>query len=457
MRKYLLSVLLLFFSATIFSQQDSVLRNFKFRINKFRAINISAGSGGNTEDLKHSTGKSTSHFISGFAGADYYELKSTDRIYRTFLASTGTNSGSSKYKGPLSEGRGSNISGSSLVSLSNTWFNKNFFAMLGGNLTGSLARGKNKSIDPTINTYRFANNNYSASLEAGIGTGRLENVRDMQNALWLYKTLQEEGKLTRSLSDTELHELGRTVTTANNTRILDARRRTRFILKTVDQFFKDKNLISENDIDYFSALNDILFFAINNGRFSGTQLFARINPAIYHYDTDNSNTLPSTKNESNGRTKVFRAEVGISRHKPINLKHQDNFGATALFEYFDNEQSQYSFINGIPTSSAETQTEVKKAGVRLFYEHAIYPNTRTMVSLGIETETGYQDNAVVTGNFYSSILASGTLNYFISFRTMLTGGLHVIYRKNIYDGYINPQLRPEGIQAGLNIGLQVGL
>ncbi len=457
MRKYLLSALPLFFSAIAFSQQDSVLRNFKFRVNNFRAINISAGTGGNAQDLKQGTGKSTSHSISGAAGADYYQLRSTDRIYRTFMASTGIYSGSSKFKGPLSEGRGNNFSGSSVISLSNTWFGKNFFTMLGGNLTGSLSTGKSKSIEPTINTYRAANNSYSASLEAGIGTGRLENIRDMQNAMWLYKTLQEEGRLTRSLSDAELHELGRIVTTANNTRILDARRRTRFILKTVDQFFKDKNLVSENDIDYFSALNDILFFAINNGRFSGTQKFVRINPAIYHYDNDNSNTLPSTKNESNGRTKVFRAEAGISRHKPINLKHQDNFGAMALFEYFDNEQSQYSFTNGIPTSSAETQTEAKKAGVRLFYEHAIYPNTRTIVSLGIETETGYQDNAVVTNNFYNSILASGTLNYFISFRTMLTGGLYVIYRKNIYDGYINPQLRPEGIQAGLNIGLQVGL
>ncbi len=457
MRKYLLSVLLLFFCKIVLSQQDSVLRNFKFRINNFRAVNISAGSNSYAEDIKTGAGKFNAHHSSGLVGGDYYQLRSTDRIYRTIQVNALTGFGGGRSKSQGTEDKGNNFSGSSYFSVSNTWFGKHLFTILGGTLTGSINSGKSRNIEPISNTYRSTTNNYSAQLEAGIGAGRLENVRDMQNALWLYATLQEEGRLTRSLSDAELNELGRTVTAANNTRILDARRRTRFVLETVDRFFREKNLVAGNDIRYFTALNDILFFAINNSRLSGTQKFIRINPSFYHYDTDNSNTLPSTKNESNGRTKVFRAEAGISRHKPINLKHQDNFGATALFEYFDNEQSQYSFMNGIPTSSAETQTEAKKTGVWLFYEHAIYPNTRTIVLLGVQSETGYQENTVVTDNFYNSILASGTLNYFISFRTMLTGGLYVIYRKNIYDGYINPQLWPEGIQAGLNIGLQVGL
>jgi len=102
----------------------------------------------------------------------------------------------------------------------------------------------------------------------------------MQNALWLYKELQEANLLTRSISDNELNDLGQSITDGTNTRVPDTRNRTQFILTTVDNYFQQKELIAKNDINYCTRLNDILFFDFNNVRLSGTEKFIRFTPAI---------------------------------------------------------------------------------------------------------------------------------------------------------------------------------
>lgn len=102
----------------------------------------------------------------------------------------------------------------------------------------------------------------------------------MQNALWLNKALEEATLLSRQLSGDELNELGKTITKGNNTRVVDLRKRTRFILKIVDDFFQQKEIINSTNINYFSHLNDIMFFTVNNPRLSGTEHFIRFTPEI---------------------------------------------------------------------------------------------------------------------------------------------------------------------------------
>jgi hypothetical protein len=93
----------------------------------------------------------------------------------------------------------------------------------------------------------------------------------MQNALWLQQALQEAGLLKNNVTTTTCIGLAQAITKANIFRILDGRRRTKYLLSTVDSYIAENQLIDKRGIEYFSSLNDVLFFANNFERLSGTE------------------------------------------------------------------------------------------------------------------------------------------------------------------------------------------
>lgn len=455
MRKPLLIVFQLFLVHFAYSQEKSLLSDFKFRVQNFRAISFNTASYNNTAKQTFLQANSNSLHTGINIGGQYNHLKSTDNVYRTMsmnLYSNFSHAGS-KNTGE-SKRRNNNLSGASFFQLSNTRFYNKFFTLIGTNL--SINIGKNKS---TTDGQIFSKGSaipYSANIVAGIGRGRLENIIDMQNALWLYKTLQEEGRVSKSLSDAELNELGRTVTTAKNTRILDARRRNRFVLETVDKYIQQKNILKATDIGYFSALNDILFFAINNQRLSGTQKYVTITPGINIGDnkfTSFSPTVVKTSFDSN--IKSAAAEVGIKTYKPINLKHQNNYGTFVTLQYFDQETKNKIYQSGILTTSSILKETTKMVGLNLFFQHEIYPNTRTSINIGAEAEGGYFE-LNNDANTYGKVTLNGNINYFINYQTVLTGSLNLSYFKNIRDT-LNNLLYYNDFFTQFNIGLNINL
>ena len=455
MKKIILTLPFLLLSTFIFSQNDSLLKKFKFRIDKYRAINFNIAGAGYYNDVETPGNTTKSHSFSTSFAANYFTIKSTDRILLTSSAglSSGLNSG--KNESLNSDYKNKSFSVYPEINVLNKWYNKKMFTELGADVSALLnsAKTTQKNIPYTAT---FDQNAYSIAINTGIGKGRLENVTDMQNALWLYKTFLDENKLSRSLTPEELDELGRTITLANNTRVLDFRRRTRFILETVDNFFKSKNLIASNDIAYFSGLNDILFFAYNLPRLSGTELFIRVTPALNKENRDDRYDSPNSEFERKNTIKSIRASTGIRRYIPANLTHQNNYGISAGFNYISGEMSEKQFTNGTPVFSQEMNATLKQAFLNLFFEHAIYPNTRTVVSFNLRSETGYQDFEQDSG-FFGLINISGNLNYFISYKTRLVATAGIDYKNNVYSYYHYFVFLPESIQLNANVGLQVSL
>lgn len=205
-------------------------------------------------------------------------------LYSNFNSARSENSSSvSKY---------SAFPGSPNITILNKWFPKNKFTELGADIFTSINTNKNADgNNPGLSKTR--NGQYTIVINTGIGKGRLENITDMQNALWLSNALQTANSLLQPLSATELNELGRTITTANNTRVLDTRKRTQFILETVDNYLQQNGLINKTDIRYFSHLNDILFFSFNSPRLSGTEKFIRFTPGITGYEIIKPKTVIS--------------------------------------------------------------------------------------------------------------------------------------------------------------------
>jgi len=98
---------------------------------------------------------------------------------------------------------------------------------------------------------------------------------------------------------------------------------------------------------------------------------------------------------------------------------------------------------------------IKQAGANVFFQHAIYPNTRTIILFDFRSEGGYQKNQNLS-EFFSSTLIERIMNYFVSYRTMLRGNIGASYEKNMYYPFPNNS-RPERILLNANVGLDISL
>ncbi len=459
MRKTTLILITFFFSTTIFSQ-DALLKTFKYRIDHYRAISFNFGGGSQWADRDPAAGNNTTNSSYGSFNGNYYSITSTDKRLFTLYSYIGSGFGSASAKYPNEKNKSRSLTVSPGLSFTNQWFRNTSFLELGADISGSFQQSRytnNNLINPDV-TGKVKRTDYNMAIVLGIGKGRLENVTNMQNALWLYKDLQDEQRLTRALTPDELNELGQAITLANNTRILDARRRTRFILETTDKFFQQKNVLTASDIKYFSGLNDILFFAINQPRLAGTEIYVRVAPAINQSMNDDINDPVGMDYKGRFDNKSVLFSAGLSRYNPVSLQHQNNYGIALDLIYNSDHESNKYFGGGSPVSQYEFNPTLRQGDLSIFFEHAIYPNTRTILNFSLNSKTGYQDVDAQSG-FFGTANLSAYINYFVSYRTRLTCNLGANYSKNMhaYTYYNTLVLMPDNIQFFANAGIQVDL
>ena len=453
MKKTLLIIVLFLSVQNLFSQQDSLLKKFKYRNDHYQAVSLSLDGSSQyfQTDVAAGTAKNKS-FGSAISGG-YYSLKSTDKRQFSSNAFLGTNFNYNNSKSTGIEVKNNSFAFQPFISVLNKWFSKSTFTELGIDLNGSIYSSKTTNVDNPPSS-KSNSTNYYIAINTGIGKGRLENVTDMQNALWLYKELQQEQCIRGTLTADELVGLGQSITRGNNTRVLDARKKIKFILETVDDYLQQKGAITKTDIRYFSTLNDILFFAFNSPRYSGTEKFIRLTPS---FNSSNENTPESIYDVKHGFTnKSATLNIGLRKFIPSSLIHQNNFGANIKLSYQSIDFSDKYFHKDTLFLENKSKPAIKQAGIYLFVEHSIYPNTRTIINIGIYSENGYQDFESTKG-YYGKNSLTGTLNYFISYRTRLTCNLGATYEKNNYYTTRDIFLRPGVVQVVANAGLEINL
>lgn len=453
MKKTLLIVVLFISVQNLFSQQDSLLKKFKYRIDHYQAVSLSLNGSSRYSQTDVATGTAKNKSFASAMRGGYYYLKSTDKRQFSSNLSLGTNLIYNNSKGTGREDKNNSFTFQPLISVLNRRFSKAIFTELGIDFNGSIYTNKTTSVDNPP-PGRSNSTNYYIALNTGIGKGRLENVTDMQNALWLYKELQQEQCIRGALTGEELTGLGQSITRGNNTRVLDARKRIKFILETVDNYLQQKGIITKTDIRYFSALNDILLFAYNNPRYSGIEKFIRLTPG---FNSSNENTPQSIYDIKHRFTnKSATLNIGLRKFIPSSLIHQNNFGANVKLSYQSINFSDRYFHKDTLFLENKSKPAIKQAGIYLFVEHAIYPNTRTIINIGIYSENGYQDFESTKG-YYGKNSLIAQLDYFISYRTRLICNLGATYEKNNYYTTRDIFLRPGAVQVVANAGLEINL
>jgi hypothetical protein len=201
-----------------------------------------------------------------------------------------------------------------------------------------------------------------------------------------------------------------------------------------------------------------LFFAINNTRLAGTEKYIRFTPAISYLDRYTTPNGAFSKYQRSGDSKSILLSAGINKYIPLSLKHQNNFGAAVKLNHIFYRSIDKYFTSGVLTSETKESPFIKQAGVNLFFQHAFYPNTRTIVSFDLQAETGSQKIEDKSG-YYGKANLSASFNYFISYRTRFTCDAGVAYTKNTYEYNTlqSLQLLPDIIRFYVNAGVGISL
>jgi hypothetical protein len=399
-----------------YCQEKKLLEEYKFRIDKYKALNLFFRGGG--QQAKNGINTEKNSGFQSNIGADFFTVKSRNNFYQTSLSTLVSQVGANKNTDNRVENKNSFYTLNPKLEITNRWYKKMSFLELSGFINSDINSNKNKNFSMPTSTQNNKQKNIDATI-TGIGKGRLENIVDMQNAVWLNKILEKEGNLTRKLLDEEIVELAKTLTNSNNFRVLDGRRRIQFILKKVDEYLQSKSLVSKTNIEYFSNLNDIIFFANNFLRQSGFIKFVRITPTIQSKnEKQNTFNLFPTNNINNIYKSAVDLKVGIEGHKPISLKHQIDYGVGAKATSGNFRYNFKNFTNGLIASEYNLSGNYVGLGVDYAFGYSFYPNTRTNVGVNLEGNYNFTKNNDGS-DFENAVYLKANVDYFLSFNTKL--------------------------------------
>ena len=451
MKLFYTITLSILFASNISAQESKLLQNFKYRVDNYKAIGLFADAGGGFSKEYFT---SNDNNLGSSIGGNFNFINSTDYKKTVIAANISGGLNRANYNSSTTQKDKYSFASSSIY-LNNTWYRGKKYFEIGASISSKISKAISKNYNNT-GIGNSKNDGYFFSPIIGVGKGRIENVTDMQNALWLYKSLKNDKNLSRELTDEELNNLAKSITKGKNTRVLDFRRRTKYILKTVDGYLKEKGVVGKTDIDYFNTLNDNLFFANNTERFSGKELYFSINPQMIGENRNYFINANSYSLQNKSELKDLTATIGFRKFLPQSLKHQSNYGfafKAKILKFIDTERNIYT--NNI-TTNYNIQYNIQQYGPELFYEHAIYPNTRTGIYVRAEANFGLQILNKFQDDFAKFKLNAG-VNYFINYRTRIIANLGLNYQSNALTYFDRNIFLPNRLFVITRVGVEINL
>jgi hypothetical protein len=112
-----------------------------------------------------------------------------------------------------------------------------------------------------------------ASLSAGLG--RLHEVTDARQALYILDDLVAQGCLNRKPSRREIIDLAELITQLKNERIFDSREKMSHSLQVIDAWLTENSLLREGGAEYFTLLFDNWLHGASARRFHGAEIELR--------------------------------------------------------------------------------------------------------------------------------------------------------------------------------------
>lgn len=255
---------------------------------------------------------------------------------------------------------------------------------------------------PDISTYKSSEVNVSP--EIGWGIGRIERVEDARQAIYILEEFKKNNVLKREMDKEEIFEFAQIISTVKNKRFLDSRLHRIDEISTLDNYLKNKGVLSNVDAPYFTSLYDMWDYGALYNRSSGCELTFKVSPA--YYSKNNTNFTFYNKTKEYG----VKSSVSFNYSKPVKLNWQHDFSANVNFGIFDITQGENDAkLYYVPSTEFS-------------YKLNYYPTTRS--NLYAETQyifNSQQSKDETTKYISQQFLLGAGANYYVSQNVRLSG------------------------------------
>lgn len=244
----------------------------------------------------------------------------------------------------------------------------------------------------------------------GIGTGRIEHVNDLWQGHYILEKLKNQNSIKQDIKEDDIYEFSRFISKLHNKRFFDYRLRKIAELQALDSVLRKQDLLINDDITYFTTLNDYWSFPIYFDRKTGKEIGFNATPQYYH-DYYKSGSYKNTTNSVYLESKFY-----FDHSKQINLHWERNF-------HFD-------LINTtrISEKDRENHTSQKnQIATNASFDYGYFPNTRTRVQFGGKyngSEYTFNNGEVSENGWMNNISMHAGVAYFISPQLQIEGSIN---------------------------------
>jgi len=251
-----------------------------------------------------------------------------------------------------------------------------------------------KSLDnrTIINSSYIVNQVYKSKMlnldnNTGFGYGRVENVEDARQTLYILDELQKQNRLKRQPTEAEIKEISEFITLQNNKRFFDSRIQKIEDLTLLDSVLNEKGLIEKSDATYFTTLMDMWNYGSQFQRKSGFEFFISVNYGFDYwlhknkltfYDFNNNSFLNIDTTYNHIKDNYFFGINGnLAYYKPINNNLQLSFNF---------KDDAFLALSYYPNTRTYTSIEIGTFHCDYKLEYYISPKLRFSFDAGYQAE-----------------------------------------------------------------------
>lgn len=316
------------------------------------------------------------------------------------------------------------------------WYNsiyykpKNFFSFgVNVNHNGNYDKVKEGSSYQHL----YSSDNESLSATAGWGFGRIERVEDARQAIYILEDLKKNKVLSRDMTKDEIFEFSQLISTVKNKRFLDDRLHRIDEITTIDNYLKNKQILTNSDAAYFTSLYDMWDYGALFDRNAGSRFSINLTPEIRReYDNEeqtsvDQNYTSAYKNENTYLLSGAQLDFSYQHSIPVKLNWQHDFNASL----------SVNALNVKPDWRASPFWFFQQMG-KVSYTLGYYPTTRTNVYVDVNYQIfnqTYQDSD--QNDYYQIANLNGGVYYYISPNIRFSGSIGLYDQLSNYGYYSN--------------------
>jgi hypothetical protein len=458
MKKRLLPFFLIVIIHSTYAQDSSFqLKDYKYRTPGFTALELNLGFSGAVSDVNaiEPYRRKYSDWNLYPSNLNYYRTVSTDKRIHTSVIRFSPTGNYTTYNQNDTSTKFHSLQYNVYWTYTDRFYRKNnWFWEWGTNLNHTLATNKSKyTVWNTTNNNLLAENMFML----GFGKGRIENVTDAQTALYILNDLEQQGLLNGHPSPETSRQFAQLITTVNNKRVFDNRRRRIYEFTQIDSFLKASGLISVNDIRYFTTINDNWVMAFNPYRSSGSNWYIQLLPGG-GIQKNNGYYKADGVNNSNKQTSTYASLtplLGYENNKPLNLKWQRNFASILSFQKkWNSDEFRNMYSGSESVSKIDTWDWLTRLYCR--YGWGYFPNNRTAINAYIQMDASFRKSSREMVYKEMRIIRPEidfSADYFLSYRTRLTAHWNLNYKSLRAVSYTNETFNGHELYTGISFGL----